>query len=448
MPTAFFSSVMSVSMAPSPNINRVTQRNFAEEIRSAFSGPYATDSPEYLMASTFAAHPPIYDRTLIRFCYKRTTGPSPFLVGSPITVTYEPLHVTHRGRALYGLVREIIDTLDTIYWSGTVSKMTVEVHCIPNFLINWNDAVPWVLPPPGAVFVQPHGFTHDLYRPRSLYAAALHDIVRLPMRLRPLPDTHDFYFRLLRASEQDRLPQAHEYVQHPSEDDDHTVLWNLPTAPSEYILPHGFLTPDASSSPDNTYLPLPLSDVNVHQHDGIGENDIVNDEGSVSEAMNGSAGEQEIEAIYQLEVDIAEEVLNADSTPPASLSSTPDSMPPLRLVGEDELVALEVGNGTSISWTSPPPSAAPPVSPALFTLVTTTRPSTSIAPPPYTAISPPHLRTIPYVPPPPLRFEPLPTYQATPSAVATPTIPPSLLHMVIAGLETTPPVQAEESVTS
>jgi len=418
-------------MALSPNSSQLTQWNFADGIRSAFYGPYVTDSPEYRTATTFAAQPPIYDRTLIRFHFKRATGPSFFIVGSPVAVTYEPLYVEHRGRALYGLVRQIDDTLDTVHWSETICQMTVEVHCIPNFRINWESAIPWVIPPPGAIFIQPHGFTSDEYRPRALYAAPLHDIICLPLRLLPWPDFYDFQHRLWNAPLQDRLPPPHEYTQHPAEDDDHTIPWTPPAMPVIYVQPHGFLSPEFAPSPETASSSLPSSDEDLDHHVGIVETTSstvreMSEEGSASNEERELVGESALAAIYQLEVDIAGEELDVDEAPSVSPSSTPDSMPELRLI-----------NDVVSPWVSAISSTAPPVSPALFSLVTTARPAADVDPPAYADLppllsaQPPMLQSIRYVPPPPLHYEPLPEYRATTSVIATPTLPPSLLGLTI-----------------
>jgi len=419
-------------MATSPNTCQLTQRNFTDGIRSAFYGPYATDSPEYCMAATFVAQPPIYDRTLICFRFKRDNGPNFFILGSPVTVTYELLYIEHRGRALYGLVREINDTLDTVHWSGTICQMTVEVHCIPNFLINWEAAVPWVVPPPGAIFIQPHGFTSDEYRPRALYAAPLHDIICLPLRLLPWPNFHDFQHRLWNALQREHLPQPHEYIQHPTYDDDHTVPWPPPAMPVTYIQPHGFLSPEVTPSPGSASSPLPSSDEDSHYHVGIVETASTtiretSEEGSASGEEHELVAESALAAIYQLEVDIAGEELDVDQATSISPSSTPDSMPELQLIGD-----------VVSPWVLGISSTAPPVSPALFSLVTAALPAADVEPPPYADLpplfsaQPPMLQSIRYVLLPPLHYEPLPTYRATTSAIATPTLPLSLLGLTVA----------------
>ena len=371
-------------MAPSSDSRQLTRRNFADGIRSAFHGPYATNSLEYHMSTTFAAQPPIYDRTLICFRFKRDVGPNFFIVGSPVTITYEPLYVQHRGRALYGLIRRVDDTLDTVHWPGTICRMIVEVHCIPNFLINWDYAVPWVVPPHGAVFIQPHGFISDEYRPRSLLATPLHEVIRLPLRTLPWPDFHDFQLRLWEVPRRVHLPAPHEYTQHPADDDDYTVPWIPPTMPVTYMQPHSFLPPDVSLSPVSS--PQPSSDDGSQHHIDIAETASTtaretSDEGSADGEAHEWEEESAVEAIYQLEANIAGDELDVDQEPPVSLSSTPDSMPELRLIND--------ADGPWVFGTS---SSAPPVSPALFSVMTANPPGTDIEPPAYADL-PPHVIT-------------------------------------------------------
>lgn len=406
---------------------RVSQRNFADAIRDAFRGPYATSSFEYRLAATHAARPLIYDQTLIRFCIKRTSGPNPFLVGSPITVTYEPLYMVHRGRALYGLVREICDTIDTIHWSGTLSKMTVEVHCIPDFPIDWQHAVPWVLPPPGAVFIQPHGFTLDRYRPRSLYATPTREIIRLPLRLRPLPDEHDFIFNLWNVSERMRLPMPEDYVLPPSNNEDDTNSQTFLPPGIDHVRPHRFLdgefhsqSPNASSLLCDVHSPPPSPSTNASRHDEVVEAESADeDEASAvdfeDEVQGRVVRDEVVEAIYQLEVDIADEVLNMDQTPSISPSSTPASLPSLLPLTNGQLSAHLEDVGTQ---------------PALVTAPL----AFDVEPPRYTELTPPEHTAapfvlMPYVPPPPLCYESLPAYGRNPQTAA---IPSSLLGLTFA----------------
>jgi len=416
-------------MALPSDANGLSRRNFANGIRNSFHGPYTLDSPEYLLATSHAAQPLIYDQLLVRFSLKRTSGPNAFTVGSPITVTIEPLSIEHRGRALYGLVREICDTIDTIHWSGTISKMTVEVHCIPNFLINWDFAIPWVMPPRGVVFIQPHGFLNDNYRPQSLYATPSRNIIRLPLHLSPLPDEQGFLFNLWAQPAAMRLPPADNYMQHPSDSDEDAVSWIFPSLGDEYIQPHGFadgmLHPSSPDiSPVHSPAPLPFlsyAEYAEHLASRIGnlegvvfDVDEVSSEESAYERQSEIADIDATEAIYQVEVDIADEVLNVDRTPSPSPFSTPASLPPLRLA--DEATLEPMGPFTS----------APRVSPALFNLRIADRLArdrspvyVSLSPPGYSA---PTLRTMPYVPPPPLDFTPPPAYSDHyPSPIAEPT---------------------------
>jgi hypothetical protein len=79
------------------------------------------------------------------------------------------------GHAFYGLVRSVEEKQDVVKWPYLSSCMTVEVHVIPGFSVNWDDAFPWLNPPHGVIFVQPHGFLEPNYEPIPLIAIDFDD---------------------------------------------------------------------------------------------------------------------------------------------------------------------------------------------------------------------------------------------------------------------------------
>src|ERR1700733_4660095 len=112
-------------------------------------------------------------------------------------------------------------------------------------------------------------------------------------------------------------------MQHPTDSDEDAVSWIFPSLGNEYIQPHGFadgmLHPSSPDiSPVHSPAPLPFlsyAEYAEHLASHIGNLEgVIFDEDEVSseERQSEIADIDATEAIYQVEVDIADEVLNVD----------------------------------------------------------------------------------------------------------------------------------------
>ena len=122
----------------------------------------------------------------------------------------------------------------------------------------------------------------------------------------------------------------------PSDSDEDTVSWTFPSLGDKYVQPHGFTDGVFHpSSPDirpvhspvllsYTEYPKHLASHNRNLEGVIFDVEEVLSEEIAYEWQSEMADIDAAEAIYQVEVDIADKVLNADRTP--SPSSTPASL--------------------------------------------------------------------------------------------------------------------------
>jgi hypothetical protein len=188
-------------------------RDFTDEMDLVFHGPYARNSRDYQIACTYAAYPLIIQPKLLRFRFQRYPNtPRLYQTGHPITITIK-YGLGLNGHALYAMVREVNESLDTLAWPLITGYITVEVHTIPGFYVNWDEALPWFLPPPGVVFIQPHGFLEKGYTPLALYVTPNRDILIYCIHVEalqfPRPSETDLIIPPHR-----QLPPASSYPRH------------------------------------------------------------------------------------------------------------------------------------------------------------------------------------------------------------------------------------------
>lgn len=139
-----------------PSRNRVTPK--WQPHWRAFTGAYKTTSPEYRISKFNAPMPPSYHRQILQFHgIFETTAPITFNVGQFVTVAIDGPG-KFEGHSLYGFVYHVESSLWKGQREGYYWQMEVEVHTIPGYKIDWQCARPFVTPPIGTVFIQPHGF--------------------------------------------------------------------------------------------------------------------------------------------------------------------------------------------------------------------------------------------------------------------------------------------------
>jgi hypothetical protein len=147
---------------------------YAGTLKHSFFGMYAKFSPSYQIVCKQAAYPPIYEQKLMQFFFEQESSTNLFCISEPattcITVEQPRKRKCIAGHAFYGLVQSIEEKQDIVKWPYVSSCMTIEVHTIPGFSVNWDDAFPWLNPPHGVIFVQPHSFLEPNYEPIPLIA--------------------------------------------------------------------------------------------------------------------------------------------------------------------------------------------------------------------------------------------------------------------------------------
>lgn len=151
---------------------------FAHHLSLATCPPFLLNSAEYLLASTHAATPPVVEQLLLRFRCTFDINLTPALrLGQPVTITTDRYGIGKEGHAVYAIIRAITEVLEPEDWPSTTMWVTVEAHAIPGYHTDWSQARPWVSPPYGAVFIQPHAFEEMNYIPLSLGSNEVIDIL-------------------------------------------------------------------------------------------------------------------------------------------------------------------------------------------------------------------------------------------------------------------------------
>ena len=110
---------------------------YSSTLHKSFRESYAEDSDAYRMSRTHALWPPFYEKKLLRFHFSHFAEFVPYVVGRPVTVTTEEVSINGvQGHALYGLVRRIESDMDRGTWPKVETKILVEVHTIPDSIID------------------------------------------------------------------------------------------------------------------------------------------------------------------------------------------------------------------------------------------------------------------------------------------------------------------------
>lgn len=107
--------------------------------------------------------PPSYHRQVLLFHgIFEMASPIPFVAGQLITVGIDGPD-KYDGHSVYGFTYEVETSLAKGQRQGYHWQMEVEVHTIPGYKVDWEYARPFITPPIGTVFVQPHGFGEDKF---------------------------------------------------------------------------------------------------------------------------------------------------------------------------------------------------------------------------------------------------------------------------------------------
>jgi hypothetical protein len=139
---------------------------FATQLAQTFTGSYAYSSNSYQQSASLLPWPPFYQSEILHFEYLHPAADIVlYRVGHPVTVTFGSIR---EGKAFYGLVRDFHECLTCDDWEFSVIILFIEVHTLPGFEVDWDSALVFREPPPGTVFLQPHGFLEYNYEPVAL----------------------------------------------------------------------------------------------------------------------------------------------------------------------------------------------------------------------------------------------------------------------------------------
>jgi len=147
---------------------------------------------------------------------------NPFFVGAPVTVSTDK-HIT-RGHAVYGMVRSVTEQLAKSKWPRIMTDILVEVHSIPDYEVDWRQALLWKEPPSYTIHIQPHAFLHPNYVPLPLDAP---EVANVDFSLESVNSNSWEY--LARPKPVARLPTIEEYP---------PPLVRPPVSSSTTFLPH------------------------------------------------------------------------------------------------------------------------------------------------------------------------------------------------------------------
>ena len=220
---------------------------------SQFAGAYKTSSVEYKISRTYARMPPSYRRVVLLFHGTFETIPRVvFNAGQLITVGVDKPGC-HDGHSVFGFVYEVRTSLARGQQLGYYWQMEVEVHSIPGYQIDWQHARPFVVPPIGSVFIQPHGFKEAIFELLSQLSPERWEMIKVDLGSNlALFNPISRSYRLCRP--EDRLPPREVYPQTES----HGLL-----ASARILLREAANAPAAPLQPRQTALPPSL----IHRFD-------------------------------------------------------------------------------------------------------------------------------------------------------------------------------------
>jgi hypothetical protein len=190
-----------------------TDMLYSSILHPAFLGSYAELSNPYQLSTTYTLWPPYYEKRLLCFQFIHPTSLVPYIVGHPVTVTIEDVSIDGvQGHALYGLVRRIESEMDRATWPKVQTKVLVEVHSIPDYLVDWRFARLWDDPPHDIVYIQPHGFLQHDYQPVCILAADdYEDVVKIPQNMVRFLGPEYYAKNIIAAPPHTRLPSPDVY---------------------------------------------------------------------------------------------------------------------------------------------------------------------------------------------------------------------------------------------
>ena len=186
---------------------------YSSTLHKSFRESYAEDSDAYRMSRTHALWPPFYEKKLLRFHFSHFAEFVPYVVGRPVTVTTEEVSINGvQGHALYGLVRRIESDMDRGTWPKVETKILVEVHTIPDSIIDRRFARLWNNPPHNIVYVQPHGFLRPDYQPVCILAIDDYDdVLDVPQNMVRFLGPDYYAKSIIMSPPYDRLPCSDVY---------------------------------------------------------------------------------------------------------------------------------------------------------------------------------------------------------------------------------------------
>ena len=129
------------------------------KFHEVFISPYDTTSNEYQDALSRVQRPWTYLKVFVRYEIQRhPVTPRNLVAGRPVTIT-----LNHPNLAYFGLVREVHDFESIGNFPWVNSNITIEVHTLPDFPIDWSATTPWPHPAKHTTFILPHCFLEDSY---------------------------------------------------------------------------------------------------------------------------------------------------------------------------------------------------------------------------------------------------------------------------------------------
>jgi hypothetical protein len=178
-----------------------------------FTDAYETSSPEYAVSKTHACTPLSYHRQVLLFHgIFETTSHITFNAGQIITVGINEPGCSD-GHSVFGFVYEVKTSLARGQPWGYYWQMEVEVHTIPGYKVDWRHARPFIFPPIGSVFIQPHALKDAKFELLTPASPERWETVKVDLGHDPsLFDPLSRSYRLCRAG--DRLPPREVYPQH------------------------------------------------------------------------------------------------------------------------------------------------------------------------------------------------------------------------------------------
>ena len=134
------------------------------EFCDALTGASHPGSPEYSYCFAQVDNPWFYAKVYIRYefqCYPGTQRE--FHTGRVIAISLDSMGLHANHLAYFALVRDVREFTTNATFPWVCYHVTVEVHAIPELVVQWSNTVPWAEPFCNALFALPHCFAHNSY---------------------------------------------------------------------------------------------------------------------------------------------------------------------------------------------------------------------------------------------------------------------------------------------